>query len=163
MYAFRPPLNSSAATLNPFFSCPTFSGAPHRLLAVDAAIELSLLALFLHVSDTPAISVCICAVVCDGSVQPSLCARFWSRALLFQASFSFFALLCVVKSKVSLCILSANYGGGFRVGSIHVFAISIVLVNAHVHVHVGSASGSHRAILNTGCDGLGHHCTVSSL
>ena len=92
-----------------------------------------------------------------------MCARFRSSALLFQESFSFFALLCAVKSEVSLCILFANYGGGFRVGSIHVFAISTVLVNAHVHVHVGSASDFHSAILNVGCDGLGHHCTVSSL
>ena len=99
-------------------------------------------------------------------MQPSLfsvCARFRSSALLFQASFSFFELPCAVKSEVSLCILSANYGGGFRVGSIHVFAISTILVNAHVHVHVGSASGSHSAILNAGYDGLEHHCTVSSL
>ena len=80
-----------------------------------------------------------------------------------SGKFFIFALPCAVKSEVSLCILSANYGGGFRVGSIHEFVISIVLVNAHVHVHVGSASGSHSAILNASCNGLGHHCTVSSL
>ena len=92
-----------------------------------------------------------------------MCARFRSTTLLFQASFSFFAFPCAVRSEVSLCILFANYGGGFRASSIHVFAISTVLVNAHVHVHVGLASGSHSAILNVGCDGLGHHCTVSTL
>ena len=72
-------------------------------------------------------------------------------------------LPCAVKSEVSLCILSANYSGGFRVGSIHVFTISTVLVNAHVHVHVDSASGSHSAILNAESDRLGHHCIVSNL
>ena len=105
-------------------------------------------------------------MVCDGKGQPSfffVCARFRSTALLFQASFLFFALPCAVKSEVCLCILSANYDGGFRVGSIHVFAISTVLVNAIVHIHVGLASGSHSTILNAGCDGLGHHCTVSNL
>ena len=119
----------------------------------------------LFTSLTP-ISIRIWVVVCEGSAQPfffSVCARFRSTALLFQASFSFFVLPCAVKSQVSLCILSANYGNGFRNGSIHVFAISTVLVNAHVHVHVGSAFGSHSAILNAGCDGLGHHCTVSTL
>ena len=48
------------------------------------------------------------------------------------------------------------------VASIQVFAFSIVLVDAIAHVHVYSASGSHSAILNAGCDGLGHHCTLSN-
>ena len=113
-YALRPPLYSSAATLNPIFSRPPLNGAPRRLLA---ATQLLLLALSLHISDTPAISVRICTMVCDGSTQPSLfslCARFRSSALLFQASFSFFALPCAVKSEVSLCIVSANDGCGFH-------------------------------------------------
>ena len=41
-------------------------------------------------------------MVCDGSAQPSffsVCSRFRSTALLFQASFSFFVLPCVVKSE----------------------------------------------------------------
>ena len=84
-----------------------------------------------------------------------MCAWFWSTPLLLQASLLFFALHCALNSKVCLCILCAHYGGGFRVGSIHVFAFSLVLVNAIVHVHVYLASGSHIAILNAGCEGLG--------
>ena len=91
-----------------------------------------------------------------------MCARFRCSTLLFQASYLIFALPCAVKFEVSFCVLSANYRGGFRVGSIHVFAISTVLVYAIIHVHVGLASGSHSAILNVGCDGFGHHCIVSS-
>ena len=91
-----------------------------------------------------------------------MCARFRCSALLFQASFSIFALPCAVKFEVSLCIISANYGGGFRVGSLDLFVISTFVVNAMAYVHVGSASGSHSAILNAGCDGLEHHCKFSS-
>ena len=69
---------------------------------------------------------------------------------------------CAVKSEVSLCILSVNYGGGYRIGSLNLFVISTFVVNAHVHVHVGLAFSSHSAILNAGCNGLGHHCTFSS-
>ena len=43
------------------------------------------------------------------------------------------------------------------------FMISIVLVNAIAHVHVYWASSSHSPILNAGCNGLGHHCTISDL
>ena len=89
-------------------------------------------------------------------------ARFRCSALLFQASYSIFALPCAVKFEVSLCVLSANYGGGFRVCSLDLFAISTFVVNAHVHVHVGLASSSHSAILNAGCDGLGHHYIFSN-
>ena len=163
--ALQPPLYSSTATLNSFFSRPSLSGAPRRLLAVDSATQLSLLALSPHVSNTPAISIRICAVVCDGSAQASsfsVCARFRCSTLLFQASFSIFALPCAIKFEVFLCVLSTNYDSGFRVGSLDLFAISTFVVNAHVHVHVGSASDSHSAILNAGCDGLGHHCTFSN-
>ena len=84
-----------------------------------------------------------------------MCARFGSTPLLLQASLLFSSLHCALNSEVCLCILCAHYGGGFRVGSIHVFAFSSVLVNAIVHVHVYLASSSHIAILNVGCEGLG--------
>ena len=91
-----------------------------------------------------------------------MCARFWCSAFLFQASRSIFALPCGLKFEICLCVLSANYRCGFRVGSIHMFAISTALVYAIIHVHVGLASGSHSTILNAGCDRLGHHCIVST-
>ena len=67
----------------------------------------------------------------------------------------FSGLHCALNYEVYLCNLCVYYGGGFRVGSIQVFAFSLVLVNAIIHVHVYLASGSHIAILNVGCDGLG--------
>ena len=82
-------------------------------------------------------------------------ARFQSTPLLLQASFLFSSLHSALNSKVCLCILCAHYGGGFRVGSIHVFAFSSVLVNGIVYVHVCLASGSHIVFLNVGCHGLG--------
>ena len=97
-------------------------------------------------------------VVCDGSAHFtffSVCAQFRSTPLLLHASLLFFALHCALNSQVCLCILCAYYGGGFRVGSIHVFSLLLVLVNAIVHVHVYLPSGSHSATLNAGCDGLG--------
>ena len=84
-----------------------------------------------------------------------MCARFRSTPLLLQESLLFFALHCAINSEVCLCILCAHYSGGFRVGSIHIFAFSLVLVNAIIHVYVYLASGSHSAIFNAGCDGLG--------
>ena len=84
-----------------------------------------------------------------------MCALFQSTPLLLQTSFLFSSLHCALNSKVCLCILCAHYNGGFRVGSIHVFTFSSILVNAIVHVHVYLASGSHIVFLNAGCDGLG--------
>ena len=74
-----------------------------------------------------------------------LCAQGFAigRCSLRQV-FSIFALPCAIMTKVSICMLSANYGDGFA----FVFFICLrsrvqnrFVVNAHVHVHVGSASG----------------------
>ena len=74
---------------------------------------------------------------------------------LAAGKFLFSSLHSALNSKVCLCILCAHYGGGFRVGSNHVFAFSSVLVNGIVHVHVYLASGSHIVFVNVGGDGLG--------
>ena len=147
------------------FLPPPLSGAPRRTLVVDAASNfLCRCSALASLKPCHLCSTCFwCSLRREHFSFFSVCARFRSPPLLLQASFSFFALHCALNCEVCLCILSANYGGGFRVCSIHVFAFSIVLVNAIVHVHVYLAFGSHSAILNAGCDGLGHHCTVSTL
>ena len=113
-------------------------------------LSVVLLPLSAYVSDTPAISVhaFVLWFATIAHIFPHfLCVQGSAigRCSLRQ-EFSISTLPCALRSEVSICMLSANYGSGFA----FVFFICLqsrvqnrFVVNAHVHVHVGSASGSH--------------------
>ena len=98
------PICSTAATLNPFFSRPPLSGAPHCALVVDATGTFSCRCSAL-VSTLKPCHLCSIHFWCSSRQEHAFLFPFCVRKVpgycaLVSGKFSFFALHCALNSEV---------------------------------------------------------------